>query len=117
MSPANKRTVFVFRSYGMGESEDAELKIILARKFLQLVAQSDPLPTQLCFYTDGVRLCVTGSPVLEELRALEGRGVELVLCSTCLQRLGLTDHVACGVIGGMADIITAMISADETISL
>ncbi len=112
-----KKTVLVFRAYGMGEAGEAELKIVLARKFLQLIAQADPLPAQICFYTDGVRLCVAGSPVLQELRALEARGVELVLCSTCLERFGLTAQVACGVIGGMADIITAILGADNAVTL
>ena len=43
-------------------------------------------------------------------------GVELVLCSTCLDRFGLTDQVAVGVIGGMGDIITAITQADNAIT-
>ena len=58
------------------------------------------------------------SPVLSELRELESRGVEIILCSTCLDRLGLTeDHVAVGIVGGMGDIITAMTAADSVITL
>jgi sulfur relay (sulfurtransferase) complex TusBCD TusD component (DsrE family) len=117
VSPSTKKTVFVFNSYGMGQTADAELKLILARKFLALVARADPLPAQICFYTDGVRLCVADSPVLDELRTLEAKGVELVLCSTCLDRLGLADRVAVGVVGGMGDIITAITGADNTVTL
>ncbi len=117
MSSSQKRIVYIFSSLGIGETGDAELRIILARKFLTLIAHSDPLPAQLCFYTDGVRLCVDDSPVLAELKALESRGVELVLCSTCLERMVLTDRVAVGVVGGMADIITAMTAADNVVTL
>ena len=117
MPSPSKRTVFVFNSYGLGQTGDAELKLTLARKFLALIAQADPLPTQICFYTDGVRLCVADSPVLTELCALEAKGVEMVLCSTCLERFGLTDQVAVGVIGGMGDIITATIQSDNAITL
>jgi hypothetical protein len=112
-----KKTVFVFSSYGMGQTSDADLKILLTRKFLALIAQADPLPSQICFYTDGVRLCVDGSPVLAELRALEASGVELVLCSTCLERFGLAGQVAVGVVGGMGDIITAVTNADNAVTL
>jgi hypothetical protein len=115
-SPATK-TVFVFNSYGMGQTDDADLKIRLSKKFLALIADADPLPAQLCFYTDGVKLCVNGSPVLDELRALADLGVTLVLCFTCLETLGLLDQVAVGVVGGMGDIITAMMSADNAIAL
>ncbi len=113
----DKSMVFVFTSFGMGQTEDVDLKIRLARRFLALVAQADPLPSQICFYTDGVKLCVTGSPVLPELHALQAKGIELVLCSTCLETFGLTDQVAVGVVGGMGDIITAMLSADNTVTL
>ncbi len=112
-----KKTVLLFTSYGLGNTADAELKLTLAQKFLTLIASADPLPAQICFYTDGVKLCVEGSPVLEELRALASKGVELVLCSTCLQTFGLTDKVAVGVVGGMGDIITAMMGADNTVTL
>jgi sulfur relay (sulfurtransferase) complex TusBCD TusD component (DsrE family) len=117
MTSPSKRTVFSFNSYGMGHTDDADLKIRLAIKFLALIANADPLPAQICFYTDGVKLCVNGSPVLGELRALSAKGVELVLCSTCLETFGLRDQVAVGVVGGMGDIITAMMNADNAITL
>ncbi len=117
MSSLSKRTVFVFTSYGIGQTDNAELKIKLAKKFLALLANADPLPSQICFYTDGVRLCVNGSPALDELRALVAKGVELVLCSTCLETFDLRDQVAIGVVGGMGDIITAMMNADNAITL
>lgn len=111
------RTVFVFTSYGMGQTENAELKITLAKKFLTLIAQNNPLPAQICFYTDGVRLAVEGSPVLDELKALQGKGVEMVICSTCVDTFGLRDKVRVGVVGGMPDIITAITQADNAIAL
>ena len=113
----SKKTVFVFASYGMGQTDNAELKIKLAKKFLALIANADPLPSQICFYTEGIKLCVAGSPVLDELRALTAKGVELVLCSTCLETFGLRDQIAVGIVGGMGDIITAMANADNAITL
>jgi len=117
MSSPAKKTVFVFSSYGLGQTEDAGLKIRLAKKFLALIADADPLPAQLCFYTDGIKLCVNGSPVLDELRALADKGVALILCFTCLETFGLLDQIAVGVVGGMGDIITAIIGADNAVVL
>lgn len=117
MSSLSKKTVFVFNSYGMGHTENAELKLNLAKKFLTLIAEADPLPAQICFYADGVKLCITGSPVLDELRNLVDKGVTMVLCYTCLDTFGLLDQVAVGVVGGMGDIITAMMNADNAITL
>lgn len=107
--------VLVFKTNGIGSSEDQPLKEKLAKTFLTLTAQMDPLPKALCFYTDGVRLACDGSPVLEELLALEQRGVRLVLCQTCLDTFGLRDQVRVGIIGGMSDIITALWQADKVI--
>lgn len=112
-----KKTVFVFNSNGMGHTDNTDLKIRLAKKFLALIPELQVLPAQICFYTDGVRLCVDGSPVLEELRALEEKGVELILCSTCLETFQLMDQVAVGIVGGMGDIITAMTNADTVVTI
>lgn len=112
-----KSIVIVFKSNGMGVSDNQELRETLSRKFLTLITEAAPLPDAICFYTDGVRLACAGSPILPELRALEGRGVHLVLCKTCLDAFGLADQVEVGVVGGMPDIITAMWSADTVIDL
>ncbi len=112
-----KSVVLVFKSNGMGLAENQDLREALARKFLILIADADPLPAAICFYTDGVRLACAGSPILAELAALEARGVHMVLCQTCLNALGLSDQVQVGVVGGMPDIITAMWSADTVIDL
>jgi intracellular sulfur oxidation DsrE/DsrF family protein len=113
----SRKTVFTFTSYGLGQTDNPELKLKLAKKFLALLAETDPLPAQVCFYTDGVKLCVNGSPVLDELRHLASKGVELVLCSTCLDTFGLRDQVAVGVVGGMGDIIASLTQADSAITV
>ena len=112
-----QKNVYVFKSYGLGQTEDADLKLKLAKKFLTLLAEIEPLPKQICFYTDGVRLCVNDSPVLAELRVLENKGVELVLCSTCLETFSLQDQVAVGIVGGMGDILTAISNAENTVAV
>ncbi len=111
------KTVFAFTSYGLGQTDNADLKLRLAKKFLILMAEADPLPAQICFYTEGIKLCVNGSPVLEELHNLARKGVELVLCSTCLETFGLREQVAVGIVGGLGDIIAAMTQADKVITV
>jgi hypothetical protein len=116
MSP-DKDIVIVFKSDGMGATDAQELRTTLARKFLQLIDSAQPLPAAICFYTDGVKLVCEGSPLLDELRVLEARGVRLVICKTCVDYFGLGDQVRVGIIGGMPDIITAMWQADTLITL
>lgn len=112
----NNRTVLVFTRNGLGEGP-AELQQKLCQKFLQLNLEANTLPAKILFYTDGVKLACDGSPVLDVLRVLQTRGVELILCSTCLDFYGLRDKVAVGIVGGMPDIIEAMSEAGKVISL
>lgn len=112
----DQNTVLLFTRYGLGEAPE-ELQLILAGKFLTLVLQGDALPGKILFYTDGIRLACQGSPVLPQLQALEARGVELILCQTCLEYFGLADQVEVGVVGGMPAIIAAMSGAEKVISV
>ncbi|WKZ38039.1 MAG: DsrE family protein [Anaerolineales bacterium] len=109
-------TVVVIRENGMGHSEES-LQLKLMGKYLELLAQNDDLPAVLCFYTEGVKLVCEGSPVLEQLQALEAKGVRLILCSTCLDFYNLTDRVKIGIVGGMPDIIEAQMKAAKVITL
>lgn len=111
----NNNIVLVFKANGMGITENQQLKHKLAKTYLILTAEMDPLPKAICFYTDGVKLACEGSPVLAELIMLEQRGVRLILCQTCLNAFELIDQVRVGIVGGMSDIITAMWHADKVI--
>ncbi|MCX6068009.1 MAG: DsrE family protein [Chloroflexi bacterium] len=75
------------------------------------------LPAAICFYANGVRLVVEGSPVLDSLKSLETKGVRLILCSTCLGYYNLTEKVQVGIVGGMSDILEAQRLASKVISL
>lgn len=112
----DNRTVLLFTRNGMGQASE-ELQQGLAAKFLSLLEQSGQLPAKILFYTDGVKLACQGSPVLEQLQTMETKGVELVLCKTCLDYFRLTDQVAVGIVGGMPDIIEAMQKAGKVVSL
>jgi selenium metabolism protein YedF len=109
-------TVIQITSNGMGKGDQA-LQYKLIAKYLALIQMNEELPNAIVFYTDGVKLVVEGSPVLDELRALENKGVRLVLCSTCLEHYGLTEKVQVGIIGGMTDIIEAQVKAEKVITL
>jgi len=113
---AQSKTVVLFTRFGMGDAP-AELQQKLAGVFLSLLRGSDLANARLVFYTDGVRLVCEGSPVLDQLRALEEKGAELIICQTCLNYFGLADKVRAGIVGGMADIIEALSRADKVISV
>lgn len=111
-----ENSVILITSNGMGKGPE-ELQLTLFGKYLSLLLQNGTLPAAICFYTEGVRLVVEGSPVLEQLQALENRGVRLIACSTCLNYLGLTDKMKVGIVGGMADILEAQVRAEKVVTL
>jgi sulfur relay (sulfurtransferase) complex TusBCD TusD component (DsrE family) len=112
----NAQTIFIFTRNGLGHAPE-ELQQKLAAKFLQLNLEANTLPAKILFYTDGVKLACEDSPVIDTLRAIKEHGVELILCSTCLDFYGLREKVAVGIVGGMPDIIEAMSAAGKVISL
>jgi intracellular sulfur oxidation DsrE/DsrF family protein len=111
-----KDSVILVTNYGMGKGPQ-DLQLILMGKYLELLAHQPELPAAICFYTDGVRLVVEGAPVLEQLARLEEKGVRLIVCSTCLNYLGLAEKVKVGIVGGMGDIIEAQSKAGKVITI
>jgi selenium metabolism protein YedF len=111
-----KDTVIQITNDGMGKG-DLALQHKLIAKYLELIQMNEGLPNAITFYTDGVKLVVEGSPALEQLRALEGKGVRLIVCSTCLEHYGLTEKLQVGIVGGMTDIIEAQTKAAKVITI
>ena len=109
-------TVFLFTRNGMGDAEPA-LQQKLITTYFKPLDENNILPAVICFYANGVRLVVEGSPVIETLKSLEAKGVRLVLCSTCLNFYNLVDQVQAGIVGGMTDILEAQRRAGKVISL
>lgn len=101
---------------GMGSAEEG-LRHKLLRVYLAMLVENDMTPGAICFYADGVKMVVDGSPVLDLLKALEAKGVHLIVCSTCLNYLGLREKVTVGIVGGMHDILMAQWQAEKVITL
>ena len=109
-------TLIMITGDGMG-SGDRELTHKLLTTYLTLLDESTMLPGAICFYTEGVKLVVEGSPFLDLLTNLEAKGVHLIVCTTCLKHHDLFDKVRVGVIGGMTDIIAAQWKATKVVTL
>jgi len=109
-------TVVLVTRDGMG-SADTELQHKLLDTYLRLLIENDTLPAAICFYTNGVKLVVEGSPLIARLAEIEQKGVHLIICQTCLKYFDLVDKVGVGIVGGMGDIIEAQIKAGKVITL
>lgn len=113
---AQYSTAILITRNGMGHAEE-DLQQKLFGTYLTMLDDQGYLPGVLCFYTDGIKLVVEGSPVLDQLRSLEAKGVRLIVCNTCLKYFDLEDKVQVGIVGGMHDIIEAQWQARKVISI
>jgi intracellular sulfur oxidation DsrE/DsrF family protein len=111
-----KDTVLLVTGYGMGKADET-LQLTLIGKYFELLTQNGDLPAAICFYTDGVKLVCQGSPVIEQLRALDSKNVRLIVCSTCLNYFELSEKLQVGIVGGMGDILEAQTKAGKVITL
>ncbi len=109
-------TVFLVTRNGMGWG-DENLQKQLLKNYLNMILENGSFASAICFYTEGVRLVTEGSPVLDALRDLEQKGVQLIVCRTCLAFYGLTASVKVGVVGGLGDILEAEGLAQKVIPL
>jgi len=97
--------------------EDVAFGAGMLEKFLHTLEASDRKPKVICFYTEGVKNLCTGSALLPGLSLLEGMGVRLMACGTCLEYYGLTDERQLGQVVGMNDIVAVMMQADSVITV
>ena len=107
-------TVVVIASDKMGEGAE-ELGMTLLKAFMFSLTQQDKLPKTILFYNGGAHLTCEGSPMLEDLKALEAEGVEILTCGTCLNFYGLTEKLAVGGVTNMYVIAEKMLNAGNVV--
>jgi len=96
---------------------DEQLDQILVRGFFHTLGEVQRLPGTIVFLNSGVKLVVTGSPVLDDLRAMSEQGIVLLACGTCLGHYGLKEQVAVGEISNMYAIAETLLNAGKVVSL
>lgn len=100
----------------MGRGEE-ELGRILIRAFLHTLTEVSDRPDKMIFFNAGVKLTVGGSEVLEDLHALKNKGVEILICGTCLDYFGLKDKIAVGQVSNMYTIAETMLAASRLVTV
>lgn len=115
--PAEGPLVLLVASEFLGRGEHDELGSVLMRAFFHSLGESDRLPDSIYFLNSGVKLVLEGSPVLEDLRALRGKGTEVYACGTCLDYYGAKDRVRVGEVTNMYSIAEALLSAGRVVNL
>jgi selenium metabolism protein YedF len=111
--PGSRVAVF-FAADGIGRGDD-DLGRALMLAFVKTLEELVPRPICAAFMNSGVKLAVEGSAALEALRELEGLGVELLVCGTCLDFFGLEDKLAVGRVSNMYEIASRLVDADRVV--
>ena len=83
--------------------------------FLFALSQLESLPQTILFYNGGAKLTVEGSGSLEDLKAMEAQGVEILTCGTCLNHYGLTERLAVGGVTNMYAIVEKLAGAEKVV--
>lgn len=98
-------------------SQDPELGARLMNTFFLKLVQAVRLPSRILLMERGVQLLLPESPCLDAIKALEGKGVEMLACQTCLEYYGMKEKMGAGTVSNMPDIIEAMHTAKKVIHL
>jgi selenium metabolism protein YedF len=106
-----KSKCILIQSEGLGRGDD-RLGMLLMANFLRLLAEAQDRPQKLVFWNSGIRLLCQGSPVLERVKKLEGEGIEVLACTTCLEYFDLKDKLVVGKPTTMLKSIESMLGGD-----
>lgn len=98
-------------------SQDPELGARLMSTFFLKLIQANRLPSHILLMERGVQLLLSESPCLDPIKVLEGKGVEILACQTCLDYYGIKEKMGAGKVSNMSDIIEAMHTAKKVIHL
>ncbi|HIE29816.1 TPA: sulfurtransferase-like selenium metabolism protein YedF [Candidatus Poribacteria bacterium] len=94
-----------------------ELGGILMRAFMHTFTEVEPMPQSMIFINSGVKLVIEDSIVLEDLQALAGGGIQILVCGTCLDYFKLKDKVAVGEISNAYTILETLLQAGKVVRL
>ncbi|MFO7838290.1 MAG: sulfurtransferase-like selenium metabolism protein YedF [Desulfosalsimonadaceae bacterium] len=115
--PATERKIMVMVCTDrMGYGDDVLGRKLMAN-FIKTLEEMGPELWRLVLVNNGVKLAISGSETLEDLKKLEREGIVLLVCGTCLDHFGLLKQKQVGVTTNMLDIVTAMQLADKVINI
>ena len=111
-----KKIMVMVASDCMGHGDD-ELGSKLMVSYLKTLKEMGDELWRLVFVNNGVKLTIKGSDHLPVLKELEGEGLHILVCGTCLTHFNLLDEKQVGETTNMLDIVTSMQLADKVINI
>jgi len=100
----------------MGQGSD-DLGKVLIKGYFYALTEAKPYPKAILFVNSGVNLTTLGSEVLDHIRNLEDKGVEILSCGTCLDFFGLKEKLDVGIVTNMYTIVEKMNEASKVIKI
>ncbi|WP_252248688.1 sulfurtransferase-like selenium metabolism protein YedF [Clostridium sp. ZBS20] len=98
-------------------SGSEELGKSLMKMYFYTMTESDDLPKSILFMNEGVKIPALNEQVVEHLKDLEKKGVEILVCGTCLNFYGLEEELKVGKVSNMYEISNYMKAASKVITL
>lgn len=112
--PKSDYVVFIGNEHIGGGSQ--ELGKNLMRMFLYTLTESSELPTHILFMNGGVKIPTLDEQAVDHLKTLKEKGVEIIVCGTCLNYYNLAEDLKVGQISNMYEIVEKMQKAGKVIS-
>jgi selenium metabolism protein YedF len=109
-----KKVVVLIDGTTVGRGDDL-LGAVLMKSFLHTLKEIEPHPWRLIFMNAGVKLAAQGSDLTNVLGELDGLGVEILSCGTCLDFFNLKEKLVAGKVTNMYDIVSSLVAATNVI--
>ena len=113
---SGSRTVVFITADVIGRGDDT-LGAKLMVNFVGTLPELGDRLWRIVLVNGGVRLAVTGSPVIDKLKTLEQAGVSILVCGTCLDFYGILDKKEVGQTTNMLDVVTSLDLADKIVQI
>jgi selenium metabolism protein YedF len=111
-----KKIMVMVATDQIGHGDDTLGSKLMAAFLKTLKEMGDEL-WRLVFLNNGVKLTIEGSQTLPTLKELEGDGISILVCGTCLDHYELLEKKQVGETTNMLDIVTSMHLADKVINI
>jgi selenium metabolism protein YedF len=113
--PAAGKTVIYCGSDRMGDGDDQFGRVLMIN-FLTTLLEMDPLPDIILFVNSGIDLTTQGSAILEALKTLEKRGVDIASCGLCLDFYQKKDQLRVGRVTNMYEMVDVQCQAGRVVT-
>lgn len=110
-----EKTIFL-SSDQIGRGDEA-LGRLLVRGFLHTMGELGRPPRTLVLMNSAVRLAAEQQEAIELLRAIEGRGVEILVCGTCLDYFHLLDKLRVGRVSNLYEITERFLETGDVVTV